>query len=88
VGLCGVSQLAAPHRPRRFRSLPWSSLAETLDDHDEVAGREVGFSPARCDPGLDVLGAIIDNHAHLRQPIARALGRPLHLGRARRPGGI
>lgn len=37
--------------------------AEAFDDHDEVAGREAGFSPATCDPGLDVLGAIVDNRA-------------------------
>ena len=39
-------------------------VREAFDDHDEVAGREAGFSPATCDPGLDVLGAIIDNRAH------------------------
>jgi hypothetical protein len=50
----------------RFRppGFPWDSLAEALDDHKEIAGREVGFSLATCDPGLDVLGAIIDNRAH------------------------
>jgi hypothetical protein len=33
-------------------------------DHEEVARREVGFDLATRDPGFDVLGAIINNHAH------------------------
>jgi hypothetical protein len=51
-----------PHRPRLL-NLPRSSLAEALDNHDDVATREAGFSPATCDSGLDVLGAVIDNRA-------------------------
>jgi hypothetical protein len=52
-----------PHRPGRFLSLPWGPWEEAFEDHDEVAMREACLSPATCDPGLDVLGAIIDNHA-------------------------
>jgi hypothetical protein len=53
-----------PHRPGRFLSLPWVPWKEAFEDHDEVAIREAGVSPVTFDPGLDVLGAIIDNHAH------------------------
>lgn len=53
-----------PHRPGRFLSLTWGPWEEAFEDHDEVAIREASFSPATCDPSLDVLGAIIDNRAH------------------------
>ena len=39
---------------KRLLSLP----AEAFDDHDEVASRKAGFSPATCDPGPDVLAAV------------------------------
>jgi hypothetical protein len=48
----------------RFLSLPWGPLEGAFADHGEIAGREVRFSLATCDPGLDVLGAVIDNRAH------------------------
>jgi hypothetical protein len=64
LSLWALAHFWRSHRPRRFRRLPWSSLEEALDDHDKVAIREAGFGPATCNPGLDVLGAVIDNRAH------------------------
>jgi hypothetical protein len=36
-------------------------VREAFDDQDEGAGREAGLSPAMCDPGLDVLAAVVDD---------------------------
>jgi hypothetical protein len=47
--------------------------AEAFDDHDEVASRKAGFSPATCDPGLDVLAAIVDNRAQPPLRVKRLL---------------
>jgi hypothetical protein len=58
-----VAAVIAPHVKRVVIANPKQVRIIAHAKINEVASRKVGFSPATCDPGLDVLAAVVDDRA-------------------------